>query len=92
MQLDDCDIDEFNKLLEAKEKHDEAVATTIDGCEAVQAREGDNAHSDDVIFIGSQSKLPLQTTSITTGIASIEIDGDFSLEYTYTTDVSSFVY
>lgn len=80
MHLDDNDIEEFNKLLEAKEKHNDAVSVTVDACEAGQAREGDNVNSDDVIFIGSQRKFPLQTNNITTGITSIEIDEVFSLE------------
>lgn len=89
MDLEEGDIEEFNKLLEAKNIDNEEVPTTIDECEAGQSKEVSNDDSDDVIFIDSQRKLPPGPKGITTGIAPIAIDGNFSLEYTYTTDVST---
>lgn len=88
MHLDDDDIDEFNKLLEARETHNEEAPANTDVCEARQSNIDD---SDDIVIIGSQRKLPPKPCSITTGIAPMEIDGGFSLEYTYVTDVSSSV-
>lgn len=85
MDLDDDDIEEFNKLLEAKDNDSDEVPTTIHECDFGTPNDASNDDSDELILLESGPAR----SGIITGIAQIEIDEEFSLQYTYTTDVSS---
>lgn len=88
MDIDECDVEEFNKLLEAKDMRNDEVPTRIEECVFDQTNDAiDN--SDDVLLVESGRALRPARSRIVAGITPTEVDKDFSLEYTYTSDVSS---
>lgn len=78
--LDDSDIEEFECLLDGDEPN---VPVNMDDYEPNSSK---LASEDDVgdLFVVSAP----EPTSITTGVDPVEIDKEFSIEYSYTTDVS----
>lgn len=85
MDIDDDDIEEFNKLLEAKDNERDEVPRTIDECDFGTSNDATNDDSDELIVMNSGPA----SSGIITGITGIEIDEEFSMQYSYTTDVSS---
>lgn len=79
--LDPDDIDEIDDLID--ESDDEIPQNEND---EPQATNGDDSMDDDLVEIG----IGVATTrnAITAGIVPTELDQEFSLEYSYTTDVS----
>lgn len=86
--LDVCesDCDEINDLIAASDQRNEEVPTNMDECE-IDGPSGiaNDDDLDDLLLIGQ----PAASTSsvIRAGIIPFEVDKEFSLEYTYTTDV-----
>lgn len=87
--LDVCesDCEEIDDLITAPDQQNEEVPTSMDECKRVPSKFAEDGDSDDsLIFIASST---LHSSIIRTGIIPLEVDNEFSLEYTYTTDVRS---
>lgn len=84
--LDVCesDCEQINDLIASPDQQNEEVPTNMTECEAGSSNIVTAADPDDVLLIG----LSPTTSVIRTGITPFEVDRDFSLEYTYTVDVS----
>lgn len=83
VDLDNSDIEQFEDLLDEAGHLDDEIPTTINECGSGSSTLATNDDTDDLILIGAP-----RSTAITAGISPIELDREFSLEYTYTTDVS----
>lgn len=88
--LDVCesDCDEINDLIEPSDQQNEEVPINMDECD-IGGPSGiaNDDDSDDLLVIGHPSSSTSRV--IRTGIIPFEVDKEFSLEYTYTTDVIS---
>lgn len=86
MQIQDVDLEEIDELLD--ETEDEMPSDIVE-IEAghYQLAQNDGA-ADDLIEIGSHAGI--RTNTISTGIDPIQVDNTFSVEYSFTVDVSFF--
>lgn len=88
MDINDEELEEFRDLLTEAGTGNVGMPTTIDECEAVSSERA-NIDSEDCILIEPHIRSASGSSNISTGIDPLDIDRDFSVEYTYTTDVSS---
>lgn len=86
--IDDDDLHEFENLLEEQSDRDDEVPMNIEQIEASSAHLSMNNDTDDLILVNDEPHLT--PSGIVTGIDPIEVDTEFSREYSFTTDVCSF--
>lgn len=85
-QLDDSDVDEFDDLLDDDGLPTDEMPPTAEECTAGPSQHAMNDEGDDVVVLGNH----IRPNIITEGFPKLEVDTNFSVQYGYTKDVSSF--
>lgn len=88
LDLCESDCEEINDLIVESDGQNEEVPTNMSECEVDGPLEiANDGDLDDLLLIDPPSVSA--SSAIRAGILPIEVDREFSLEYTYTTDVIS---